>query len=76
MSTSIIKIDNRYRYLSQVISELPSHCLIDKGITGCGGTTVELLAPRDSIILSPTKNLVLSKENEDYLGVTGDVKNK
>ena len=76
MSTSIIKIDSRYRYLSQVISELPSHCLIDKGITGCGGTTVELLAPRDSIILSPTKNLVLSKENEDYLGVTGDVKNK
>lgn len=76
MSTSIIKIDNRYRYLSQVISELPSHCLIDKGITGCGGTTVELLASRDSIILSPTKNLVLSKENEDYLGVTGDVKNK
>lgn len=76
MSTSIIKIDNRYRYLSQVISELPSHCLIDKGITGCGGTTVELLAPRDSIILSPTKNLVLSKETEDYLGVTGDVKNK
>ena len=75
MSTSIIKIDNRYRYLSQVISELPSHCLIDKGITGCGGTTVELLAPRDSIILSPTKNLVLSKETEDYLGVTGDVKN-
>lgn len=75
MSTSIIKIDKRYRYLSQVISELPSHCLIDKGITGCGGTTVELLAPRDSIILSPTKNLVLSKETEDYLGVTGDVKN-
>ena len=75
MSISIIKIDKRYRYLSQVISELPSHCLIDKGITGCGGTTVELLAPRDSIILSPTKNLVLSKETEDYLGVTGDVKN-
>ena len=75
MSTSIIKIDKRYRYLSQVISELPSHCLIDKGITGCGGTTVELLAPRDSIILSPTKNLVLSKETEDYLGVTGDIDN-
>ena len=75
MNTSIIKIDNRYRYLSQVISELPSHCLIDKGITGCGGTTVELLAPRNSVLLCPTKNLVLSKETEDYLGVTGDVKN-
>lgn len=41
MSTSIIKIDSRYRYLSQVISELPSHCLIDKGITGCGEIAVK-----------------------------------
>ena len=41
MTSSTIKIDNRYRYLSQVISELPSHCLIDKGITGYSGTTVK-----------------------------------
>ena len=41
MSTSIIKIDKRYRNLSQIISELLSYCLIDKGITGCGGTTVK-----------------------------------
>ena len=75
MTSSTIKIEKPYCYLSQVISKLPSHCLINKGITGCGGTTVELLAPRNSILLCPTKNLVLSKENEDYLGVTGDVKN-
>ena len=41
MTSSTIKIDKRYRYLFQVISELPSHCLIDKGITGCGGTIVK-----------------------------------
>ena len=41
MSTSIIKIGKRYHYLSQVISELQSHCLIDKGITGCGETAVK-----------------------------------
>ena len=75
MTSSTIKIEKPYCYLSQVISELPSHCLINKGITGCGGTTVELLAPRNSILLCPTKNLVLSKKSEDYLGVTGDVKN-
>ena len=41
MTSSIIKIEKPYCYLSQVISELPSHCLIDKGITGCGGTIVK-----------------------------------
>lgn len=61
------------KYLSEFISETPSHCLINKGITGCGGTTLELEAPRDSIILCPTKNLVTSKSALGYFGVTGDV---
>ena len=33
-----IQIEN-CQYLSQFIDKLPSHCLINKGITGCGGTT-------------------------------------
>ena len=70
MTSSTIKIEKPYCYLSQVISELPSHCLIDKGITGCVGTTAKLLAPRSSILLGPSKTLVLSKVNEDKLGVT------
>ena len=41
MSTSITKIDKRYRYVAQVISELPSHCLINKGITDYGGTIIK-----------------------------------
>lgn len=68
-----IKIKN-CRYLSEFISELPSNCLINKGITGCGGTTVELKSKRNSIILCPSKNLVTSKsENSPYLGVDGNV---
>lgn len=74
MNNQIITFNNT-SYLSEAISELPSHCLLNKGITGCGGTTVELLANRDSIILCPTKNLVLSKQSDNYLGVTGDVPN-
>jgi hypothetical protein len=60
-------------YLNQVIKELPSHCLLDKGITGCGGTTVELESKRNSIILCPTRNLVTSKSSIGYFGVDGNV---
>ncbi len=72
---SITKEINGCKYLSEVYKELPSGYLINKGITGCGGTTVELLAKRNSIILCPTKNLVTSKTKDGYLGVTGDTTN-
>lgn len=74
MTTKTI-VFNDNSYLSNNISQLPSHCLLNKGITGCGGTTVELNSQRDSIILCPTKNLVISKQSSDFLGVTGDVSN-
>lgn len=60
-------------YLNQAIDKLPSHCLLNKGITGCGGTTVELESKRDSIILCPTKNLVTSKSSIGYFGVDGNI---
>lgn len=66
---------NNSQYLSENIKELPSNCLLNKGITGCGGTTVELQSKRNSIILCPTKNLVMSKQSDNYLGVTGDTSN-
>ena len=72
----IIKIPNKTHYLGEVCNILPTHRLINKGITGCGGTTVELKAERNSIILCPTRNLVTSKSDEDYLGITGDTSNK
>lgn len=75
MQNEKILIDKKCQYLSDIINELPSHCLINKGITGCGGTTLEINARRNSLILSPTKNLVISKSNDNVLGVTGDVGN-
>lgn len=75
MENKKILIDKNCQYLSDIITELPSHCLINKGITGCGGTTLEINAKRNSLILSPTKNLVISKANDIVLGVTGDVGN-
>ena len=67
-----IKIPSKIKFLSEICYDIPSHKLINKGITGCGGTTVELKSKRNSIILCPTKNLVTSKSNNKYLGVTGD----
>lgn len=67
-----IKIPSKIKFLSEICYDIPSHKLINKGITGCGGTTVELKSKRNSIILCPTKNLVTSKSNDKYLGVTGD----
>ena len=69
----IINIPKQYKFLSEFIPKLPSNKLINKGITGCGGTTLELNAERNSIILCPTKNLVLNKAKYG-IGVTGDLK--
>lgn len=75
MSTKTISIESGKQYLSEVIEFLPSHCLINKGITGCGGTTLELICKRNSVILVPTKNLVISKclNSKNYFGVVGDI---
>lgn len=75
VKNEIINIPKQYKFLSEFISELPSHKLINKGITGCGGTTLELNAKRNSIILCPTKNLVLNKAKYG-IGVTGNTLNK
>ena len=75
IKNEIINIPKQYKFLSEFISELPSHNLINKGITGCGGTTLELNAKRNSIILCPTKNLVLNKAKYG-IGVTGNTLNK
>ena len=72
MTKKIIEIEDK-----NYLSELPSHCLINKGVTGCGGTTLELLSKRNSIILVPTIALVKSKMSDpkyNILGVYGKTK--
>lgn len=63
-------IDSTKNYLSEVFDFLPSHVLLDKGMTGCGGTTLELTCKRNSLILVPTINLVENKVTTGILGVT------
>jgi hypothetical protein len=63
-------------YLSEVMTELPSKVLLNKGITGCGGTYVELNSKRNSIILVPTIELAKNKEQKDFLVVYGKITNQ
>jgi hypothetical protein len=65
-------------YLNDFMEFLPANRLISKGITGCGGTTLELSCNRDSIIAMPFKNLIKNKEAQTagilgvYEGVSQD----
>lgn len=72
--TQIIKANQNSKFLSEVIQNLPSKCLFNKGITGCGGTTLEIESKRDSIILVPNINLVLNKcyVYPNLIGVWGE----
>lgn len=62
-------------YLSELMSELPSGVLLNKGVTGCGGTYVELNSKRNSLILVPTIELAKNKYKENFLIVYGDIGN-
>lgn len=56
-----IKVKKTSKFLSDEFNNIPSRCLFNKGITGCGGTTLEIESKRNSIILVPNINLVLNK---------------
>lgn len=63
------------QFLSDIFDFLPSQCLLNKGVTGCGGTTLEIKCKRNSIILVPNINLILNKCETfpKLIGVYGDV---
>lgn len=56
-----INIPQGPKYISDVVDELPSNCIINKGVTGCGGTHLELTTKRNSIIVVPTVSLIKNK---------------
>lgn len=56
--------------------ELPKG-ILNKGVTGCGATSVAIEDEHKTIICSPRINLIKNKvaQHEELLGVYGDVKN-
>ena len=59
------------QYLSDVMKEIPSNCILSKRIPGCGATTLELETDRNSIIVVPNVPVIISKCNKypNLLGV-------
>ena len=59
------------QYLSDVMNEIPSNCILSKRIPGCGATTLELDTNRSSIIVVPNVPVIVSKFNkyDNLLGV-------
>lgn len=66
---------NKGQYLSDVMDEIPSDCILSKRIPGCGATTLELETPRNSIIVVPNVPVIKSKCGKygNLLGVYEDV---
>lgn len=63
------------QYLSDVMSEIPSNCILSKRIPGCGATTLELDTKRNSIIIVPNVPVIKSKcsKYDSLLGVYENV---
>lgn len=53
------------QYLSDVLNEIPTDCILSKRIPGCGATTLELTTDRNSIIIVPNVPVIQSKEKKE-----------
>jgi hypothetical protein len=61
MITSTTIIPAGTNYLSDVLTELPVNCLFNKGVTGCGGTTIALTNDVPTVICVPYVSLADNK---------------
>ena len=62
---------NKGQYLSDVMREIPTNCILSKRIPGCGATTLELNTNHNSIIIVPNVPVINSKclKDENIFGV-------
>lgn len=49
------------QHLSDVMDMIPSNVILNKRITGCGATTLEITSARDSIIIEPNVPVIVGK---------------
>lgn len=57
------------------MSVIPANCVFNKGITGCGATTLAIKQPGNTILAMPFRGLVENKaaSNPELLGIHGDM---
>lgn len=70
MNTEIISI-SKSQYLGDVLDVIPTNVILNKTITGCGATTLEIKSQRNSIIIEPNVPVIIgkSKKHPEILGV-------
>jgi hypothetical protein len=57
------------------MSEIPANCVLNKGITGCGATTLAIKQPGNTIIAVPFIGLIQNKVHQigdTLLGIYGE----
>lgn len=55
-------------WLSDVMKEIPTNTILNKVMTGCGATTLEINAARHSIIIEPNVPVIIGKKAQhDFL---------
>lgn len=59
----LIKIDSG-QYLSDILSLIPNNVILNKTLTGCGATTLEINAAEDSIIIEPNVPVIIGKKQQ------------
>ena len=72
-----INIDNKIRYLSELMNDLPHDAFIDKGVTDCGGTTLVLTNDEKYVVAVHSLGLLKNKceQHPNVLGVYGETPN-
>ncbi len=61
---TIRKIDGKVQHLSDIYPVIETNTILNKTITGIGATYSEIKAPRNSIIIEPTKPVIFGKCND------------
>lgn len=64
-------LKNEKQHLSDILDIIPSNCILNKRIPGCGATTLELTSNRNSIIIVPNVPVIQSKTKKfpNLLGI-------
>ena len=57
----------KVEWLSDVIKEIPTNTILNKTMTGCGATTLEINAARHSIIIEPNVPVIVGKKAKHSL---------
>ena len=60
-------------HLGDWMTEIPANCILNKGITGCGATTLAIRQAGHTIIAMPFVGLIKNKEyqHSEVLGIYG-----